>query len=577
MSKKSDYLRYIEYEMNLEALRLKRRERLNIKGKRSLSDFAGQRHIQHIFERACKKFHGDVSLWLEYADYARRVGSHKVAGRAFARAIQFHPRNPVVWLAAAKWEWEDNANVTAARALLQRALRMNSDAKDLWIEYFKLECFFLIKIAERNRVLGIEESSKEETDEPKQDGVDMSEIPEARENNGVREIDHMPNTLGFMEGAIPIAVFKNAIQLNGADLKFRIEFIALIDSLHLKYPSIEKACLSMLNVIYESIERDFPEDPLASETACERMVRGVKIASAEYPLQLKECLKSFNSMFEFSKNWESVRGRAELVELHLDFILRVKSQCHTEDVDESLRLFISQYITHLSKVCLTEQILSERIVEILLEHAETDKSDFISKAVTLLTHSLTIWKLYFEHNPLDRTRIEDAKSNLSLDDRVSLSLFLVNNVQTEDLIKQQEYADTMELINIHDLSTDAAFDFFKSYFMWIRERDGQDKFRTTYLLHAQSKHRSLEYFKLILDLESESELSAKNVQWLRQIYELAVKSNGSSVEAWLLLAGFELKYDLERALQVYHRAVASKSLDDEDRAEFCSKYDALNK
>ena len=58
-----------------------------------------------------------------------------------------------MWILAAKWEFEDNSNITSARVLLQRAIRLNSDSRHLWLEYFKLELMWIEKIKERRRIL----------------------------------------------------------------------------------------------------------------------------------------------------------------------------------------------------------------------------------------------------------------------------------------------------------------------------------------------------------------------------------------------------------------------------------------
>ena len=39
-----------------------------------------------------------------------------------------------MWIAAAKWEMEDNLSMENARALLQRGLRFNPQSKLLWQE-----------------------------------------------------------------------------------------------------------------------------------------------------------------------------------------------------------------------------------------------------------------------------------------------------------------------------------------------------------------------------------------------------------------------------------------------------------
>jgi U3 small nucleolar RNA-associated protein 6 len=52
--------------------------------KQSLSDYAGTRRIFFIFERALRKFNGDISLWLQYIEFAKANGANKTLGKIFA-------------------------------------------------------------------------------------------------------------------------------------------------------------------------------------------------------------------------------------------------------------------------------------------------------------------------------------------------------------------------------------------------------------------------------------------------------------------------------------------------------------
>ncbi|KAI9142556.1 U3 small nucleolar RNA-associated protein 6-domain-containing protein [Paraphysoderma sedebokerense] len=151
INKKVDYLRYIEYEMNLETLRKKRRARGG--SKTGPSDFAGPKRIHFIFKRALKKFPGDINLWVQYIQYAQRIKSYKSLGQIFARALQLHPHNHKLWILAADYENTTNANTSGARVLLQRALRLNPESTDLWLSYFTLEMNWVDKVRERRRVL----------------------------------------------------------------------------------------------------------------------------------------------------------------------------------------------------------------------------------------------------------------------------------------------------------------------------------------------------------------------------------------------------------------------------------------
>ena len=45
-----------------------------------------------------------------------------------------------LWVMAAKYQLEEENDVTAARALLQRAIRINSRCKELWLEVQAMMC-----------------------------------------------------------------------------------------------------------------------------------------------------------------------------------------------------------------------------------------------------------------------------------------------------------------------------------------------------------------------------------------------------------------------------------------------------
>ncbi|KJE94924.1 hypothetical protein CAOG_005466 [Capsaspora owczarzaki ATCC 30864] len=159
ITQKVDYLRYIAFELGLEELRKQRKVRLGITRTNAPSDFAIVRRVHFIFHKALRKFRSDMQLWLEYFDFCRKTSSSKLLGKAIAMALRSHPQQERLWVMAAKHEFDDNSNVTAARVLLQRGLRMNDASKLLWREYFRLELLFAEKIRARQAILMMEPSS----------------------------------------------------------------------------------------------------------------------------------------------------------------------------------------------------------------------------------------------------------------------------------------------------------------------------------------------------------------------------------------------------------------------------------
>lgn len=79
--------------------------------------------------------------------------------QVLTKALQLHPNAAGLWSYAAAWEFEHNANAAAARALMQRGLRMAKRAPQLWVEYFRLELMYVHKLRARRRVLGLEDDA----------------------------------------------------------------------------------------------------------------------------------------------------------------------------------------------------------------------------------------------------------------------------------------------------------------------------------------------------------------------------------------------------------------------------------
>jgi U3 small nucleolar RNA-associated protein 6 len=68
--------------------------------------------------------------------------------------VQLHPRTPALYVLAAAHELA-HSGMGAARVLLQRGLRLNAGAPEMWREYVRLELGFVEAVRRRWDVLGI--------------------------------------------------------------------------------------------------------------------------------------------------------------------------------------------------------------------------------------------------------------------------------------------------------------------------------------------------------------------------------------------------------------------------------------
>lgn len=151
-----DFVRALEYELNLEALRRRRKAQLGLR-RVTESDHAGIRRIHFIFDRAVRRFRMDVRWWMQWADFCMRSRSTKAVDRVFGRALMLHSRCDELWLQATAWQFDRMQQYATARALMQRALRANKLSPRLWTSYFQLELVYVMRVLGRRLALGLHE------------------------------------------------------------------------------------------------------------------------------------------------------------------------------------------------------------------------------------------------------------------------------------------------------------------------------------------------------------------------------------------------------------------------------------
>jgi len=260
-ARKLDYLRYIEAERKLERLRSLRRKKLykntkqqgnnNNNNKKDSKNSIGDAHVVQLihllFVRAKRKWKEDVSWYFKHAEFAKEAKSFQMLGKIYAEAIQMHPRNSSLWIAAASHEYfgyivNNNApgmsgggSIRNARVLLQRGIRVNQKAEELWLQYFCLEFHYIQKLRGRKEIM-------------QPSGDDNKDTSEEKEVTDVT--DGAPNSNNLINKCqLPRIIFNNAIQSIDDNIQFRLKFLDLCDM----FPETSV----MEDVIMLSIEKDF--------------------------------------------------------------------------------------------------------------------------------------------------------------------------------------------------------------------------------------------------------------------------------------------------------------------------------
>ncbi|TID14428.1 RNA-processing protein HAT helix [Venturia nashicola] len=253
----SDYARYAEYEQNLESLRKKRCTRLLIKG----TGHAGQRKIFFILDRGVRKFPGDLKLWMQYLGFCRKEKATKKIKEVLTRLLRLHPTKAELWVYAARYAIEEEGDMTGARGYMQRGLRFCEMNRGLWVEYARLECIYVAKIATRRRILGVD--GIKETMQQEMDSEDMMRLPQVTEEDinpelqesGIDEdaLQKLENTPAIT-GAIPIAIITAAFKKFNDDPRLGEQFFDMVAEFQQT-----SAFNTMLNHIITSMLRSKPD------------------------------------------------------------------------------------------------------------------------------------------------------------------------------------------------------------------------------------------------------------------------------------------------------------------------------
>ncbi|MCJ1382248.1 U3 snoRNP protein [Xylographa soralifera] len=383
-----DYARYAEYEMNLDALRRKRTKRMGQKN----AGYTGQKRISFILDRATRKFHGDIGLWMQYLDYSRKQKAHKKVAQILTSVLRLHPIKPQLWIYAAKYMMEDQGDMTGARSYMQRGLRFCKQSKELWLEYARLELIYIAKITGRREILGLDSQLYKQATQPvledhEADHIALSRITAEDINPSLSTDDSIDQNVlqnlsktPVLTGAIPIAIFDAAMD-NFKDVSFGERFY----NVAIEFNNI--SCIRQIsNHIANALTSLDPASPASISCFIRQPLAGVQTSSSDFPAILGVVLKQLRIKIE-------THPSLEFLDRSVDWLL---SYISGADIDPDIRTVI---IATLSRVMGQYRTmiqtkgggLSDRVADLLREfQARGLEKLFLST----LAWSSEVWPLH---------------------------------------------------------------------------------------------------------------------------------------------------------------------------------------
>lgn len=349
----ADYARYALYEMNLDSLRKKRSKRMGVKA----TSFAGQKKIFFVLERGVRRFQGDMGLWMQYLEFCRKEAANKKLAKALTQCLRMHPVKWDIWTWAAKYYFEQQADMPTARSYMQRGLRFCKREQKLWLEYAKLEMLYVAKIAARRKILGLDiERTAKQIDSTLDEDADMMALPDvtadeikpegapepkqAVDEEALKKLAASP----ALNGDIPRIVFETAMRdFNDPTLAehFFDVFAAFTD-----VPCTSKLLQNIIDYLsnqQSAASKISMHICLAKLELLETNTQEA-IEAAEFPLKLAKALSVLKKAIG-----ESPKHNADLAEKVVALLLPYFKFELDEDIERVLRSALAQYIRTLNQ------------------------------------------------------------------------------------------------------------------------------------------------------------------------------------------------------------------------------------
>jgi U3 small nucleolar RNA-associated protein 6 len=269
---------------------------------------------------------------MQYIEFARAEKAYKKLNEIFTAVVRLHPTKAALWIYAARYFMDTQADITNARSYMQRGLRFCKNSEDLWVEYAKLETIYIAKIAGRRKILGldIDRSKQAITDEGfDADMITLPDVtaedvnPSLAKEDGVDE-EALQNLASapVLTGAIPIAIFDSAMKQFNGDSALAVQFFAMFAEFD-QLPCIKR----ILQHVLDHLQQKFPQSVHTIICGFQMQLFGIHHTSPDFPPALRDALELLNSSIQ---QYSDTKGR--LSEAAIRQILPLLRA--TEDADE---------------------------------------------------------------------------------------------------------------------------------------------------------------------------------------------------------------------------------------------------
>ncbi|KAE8819092.1 U3 small nucleolar RNA-associated protein 6-like protein [Hordeum vulgare] len=610
--RKADFLDYIAYLLRVDALRDlrkraiiratpnpthsdedkdtnedgKKRRRKKKKWAKSISDFAGVLRVLDVYRMATVRFKGDLDLWFRYLEFCRQKG-HGRMKQVMAQAIRYHPKVPGLWMYAAAWEFDQNLNVAAARALMQSGLRSCPESEDMWIEYLRMELTYLNKLKARKVALGedvktLEKSSDDSgqwKEENKELFMSLDEQGDSPKESGLQDVAlEDKEDLFWQQGVLIIrTIYHGAMEALPSSLTLRKKILEILNSVELAHS--EELRLEVM----DDLKKDFSH----SEDYWDWLAR-LQLSDSTNSSTLNKKDSVLNKLNKSIQVYdEAVRKlpTSKMYSLYANFWLGVVFS----DREDSISLFhdadfdASEFTSSILKVfenaelcgCLSEDLACQ-YVSLYLKLGRSEEAKNLAEKLCSgpLSQAANLWNL---RASIEIKSLATATGSASFSEENLSSLFDLFNIVLPKLsITKAEglWHTAMKLFSHEKIyfeklvkcamlslssagGSDCGASVSSAFVGWVLQKDGIKQARKMYKRFLALPRPSLKFFQFCIELEANlaSIGNSDGLANARKLYDSATSLYPQERELWRKYYNMELTVGTsETSNAIYWRA-----------------------
>ncbi|XP_072754717.1 U3 small nucleolar RNA-associated protein 6 homolog [Anoplolepis gracilipes] len=533
---KEDYLRYIQYKMDLLKLIRQRRHKYGITQHKVDIEFPITNQVNNLYKDAILKFQDDIRFWIAYMKFCKHVHPYSNISEMLHKMLKVHRDKPKCWHIVARWELEENKNIQSARQYLLRGLQIHPESQLLYMDIFKLEL--------ENR-LAVPSNNTENTENQEDKLILMT----TKGDNEILKTAYI--------------VYQQAFE-HIKNIKFIVELLKIAT----EYDDTEK----LQNKIISDMTKEYAHEPLMWDTMARRHLQGLihpsDLNDAAMEIEnskqtsLRDRITFCNKVYQTAVKKIPTK---EMWTLYIECLLEINIDLH----------MLPNFKKKLLKTALTQAHRAKKLEEKLylywfemltidMGHDENVWKKFhelLRGATDAIPSSVSLWHARISHLLQSGQEKEvDAlfpKVTEILNEK-ALPLWKMRILHGQIKSSKEAEESFRAALKVHPL---IARDIKPMWLEWLVLTEGIRAARKEYKKLLLQLPNSLEFYKKMATLEYiQSEVSLKHA---RHPCEKATQHFGRTDKSiWMDYINFEIKYgDPEKVSDIYKKAVNTLSHD----------------